>query len=57
MKGWKTKVGTILAALGGILEGAPGLFPYQELVGKILLAVGASLATWGIAHKIEKAKE
>ncbi len=56
MKGWKTWTGAALASIGGILKNLPDLFPGQEAVGEILLALGAALGGVGIAHKIEKGK-
>ena len=62
MEGWKTKYGSILSSL------ALGLYAASELVapqvavwfkvGSIILgAVGGPMATIGIGHKLDKAKQ
>ena len=63
MTGWKTKLGAVLIALGGILAAAGPVLPAELLVYAewfkfaevILMAAGAAFGTVGIAHKIEKA--
>jgi hypothetical protein len=63
MTGWKTKVGAVLIALGGILAAAGPVLPAELLVYAewfhfvevIMMAAGASFGVVGIAHKVEKA--
>jgi hypothetical protein len=63
LTGWKTKVGAVCIALGGILAAASPVLPaeiaiYAEwvhFVEVILMAAGAAFGVVGVAHKIEKA--
>ena len=63
MTGWKTKVGAVLIALGGILAAATPVLPaeiaqYAEwihFVEVIFMAAGAAFGVVSVAHKIEKA--
>ena len=60
MKGWKTKTGAIIAAVGGALLAVadicpkPEWIPWVKFAGTGLLSVGGSLGVVGVAHKIEK---
>jgi len=59
MKGWKTKVGSVLMALaGGAEAGAqvcpdPQVTPWLHFAAAILAAMGAAFMGYGIGHKIE----
>lgn len=60
MKGWKTKTGAIIGAIGVTITGAsemvpiPEISPWLKFAGFLLTGIGGALATWGIGHKIEK---
>lgn len=64
MKGWKTKVGLLLIAVGEATKGlsatmaAPELAPEIYLkIGEVLVYAGGIMTAWGVAHKIQKAGE
>ena len=54
---WKTKLGSILLGIGGILESIPPMFPQQDMVAKLLLSLGAALGGVGLADKFNKLTE
>ena len=51
MKGWKTKVGASLIALGELVQ---AIVPEYSDVGSFLKTMGSAVTAYGIAHKIEK---
>lgn len=51
---WKTKLGSILAGIGGILKALPNLFPSQEMIAELLISIGVALGGVGIADKVNK---
>jgi hypothetical protein len=61
ISGWKTKTGVIATAVGGGLLAGSKMAPTDEIglwmgfAGTIIATIGASLAGYGIADKIEKA--
>lgn len=59
MTGWKSKVGGVLVALGGLVGTMSTAFPEYQTVfvsgGVFLGALGTAFLGIGIAHKIEKA--
>jgi hypothetical protein len=61
MKGWKTKTGAALLAIGSVAPGIADACPNPEMAtwilfaGKLLQGLGAALTAYGIGHKIEKA--
>lgn len=54
---WKTKLGSILLGIGGILESLPPLFPEQDVIAKLFLSIGGMLAGVGVADKFNKLTE
>jgi hypothetical protein len=60
VRGWKTKTGSILFGVGGVLVSSAGSCPVAEyawwldVAGKILMAVGGGLGMYGIGHKVDK---
>jgi hypothetical protein len=63
MKGWKTKTGAILTAVGGILATAssgcpvPEWGPWFQWVGGVLGSVGVALMGYGIGAKVERGQQ
>jgi len=58
MKGWKTKVGCIGMFCGGIamaVAGFVGETVDPEKIYQGLSVCSVAFATWGVAHKVEKA--
>jgi len=56
MKGWKTWLGTSLVAIGSGMVAFATVVPELEIIGQLLIGLGAALTGIGIAHKVEKAK-
>jgi len=54
---WKTKLGSILAGIGGIITALPPLFPGQEAVSQVLISIGVALGGIGVADKMKKLTE
>ena len=63
MTGWKTKAGSIILSIGGVIVGSaeiapvPGMVPWLKFIGFIVSGVGGALTVWGIGHKLEKAQK
>lgn len=61
MKGWKSKYGGILVAVGTTLGASAAVAPTPEMqpwlvfLGILVGGVGTALLGIGVAHKIEKA--
>lgn len=60
MKGWKTNTGAGMGAVGGVLVSMADSCPLTDLVywirfvGSILVALGGSLAVYGLGDKINR---
>jgi len=60
MSGWKSKVASIGAILGGaalVLKGVTADSFDFESIKQGVAAIIAGLGLWGVAHKIEKAAQ
>ena len=63
MSGWKTKTGSILTAVGGVLATAangcpvPDWSPWLQYLGGVIASIGVALMGYGIGHKIEKGQQ
>lgn len=61
MSGWKTKTGSALFGIGGVLVASAGSCPVTEwswwidVIGKVMMSLGGALGMYGVGHKIEKA--
>jgi len=60
MTGWKTKTGTLVAALGSALYAATSVAPTPEIgswcqfIGTIFVGLGGALGVYGIGDKVDK---
>lgn len=51
MKGWKTNLGAIMAALGAVV----GMYNGTTDIGTGITVIGAALSTLGLRHAFSKA--
>lgn len=60
MTGWKTKTGSFLVAIAGVIAGSttvipiPEVIPWIKFVSFIFGGFGTALVAWGTGHKLEK---
>jgi len=60
MTGWKTKTGSFLIAIAGVIAGSstivpiPEAIPWIKFVSFIVGGFGTAFVAWGTGHKLEK---
>lgn len=62
MTGWKTKTGSFLLAIAGVIAGSstvvpiPEAIPWIKFVSFIIGGFGTAFVAWGTGHKLEKSR-